>query len=159
LAEEVPSMKSSSKRMSKSNRKLFKIEIKEVSEGEKKQIIEWLISINLLNSMATSYSDRFHEICKNGVIVPEIINHHKGKAGELCYFKNPVKSAEVHSNYQKVFSYLNQLPNFESELLFMYEYFVPEALESAFWSLLKSCQSCFQKPLTLKAKPTQTSFQ
>lgn len=54
--------------------------------------------------MATEYYGRFHEICKNGVIFPEIVNHHKGRWSELSYFKNPVKSAEVYSNYQKVFA-------------------------------------------------------
>lgn len=131
--------------MTRSNRKLFKTEIPEISIEEKKSIIEWLISINLLNSMATSYFDRFHEICKNGVIFPEIISYHKGRSGEFPYFKNPIKSAEIHSNYQKVFSYLKDLPNFDCELMFHYEYFVPEALENAFWSLLNSCHRCFSK--------------
>ena len=27
----------------------------------------------------------------------------------------------------------------------MYEYFVPETQEAAFWSLLWSCKNCFQK--------------
>ena len=34
----------------------------------------------------------------------------------------------------------------------MYDYFVPEALESAFWSLLKSCQQTFQKINTNQKK-------
>ena len=49
---------------------MFKLEIKEISEADKKGIVQWLISINLLNSMAADYYDRLHEICKNGVIFP-----------------------------------------------------------------------------------------
>lgn len=58
---------------------MFKLDIQEISEGEKKSIAQWLISINLLNSMAAEYYDKLHEICKNGVIFPEIINHQKGR--------------------------------------------------------------------------------
>lgn len=102
--------------------------------------------------MATSYYDQFHEICKNGVIFPEILNHHLGRSGNVSYVKVPVKSAEIHSNYQKVFNCLKDIPKFESELLFMYEFFVPQVVENAFWSLLKSCQQCFQKNILKKSK-------
>jgi hypothetical protein len=42
-------------------------------------MVEWLISINLLNSLAIRNYDNLHLICRNGLIFPEIINYKKGR--------------------------------------------------------------------------------
>ena len=55
----------------------------------------------------------------------EIINHHAGKGNTLNYFRNPKRSTEIKANYEKVFNYLRELNSFNSELMFLYEYFVP----------------------------------
>jgi len=52
----------------KSERKIFKMDIPEVEDKKKKAIMEWLISINLLNSNAAKFMDNLHTICKDGVI-------------------------------------------------------------------------------------------
>ena len=46
------------------------IEVPEVSEYHKEQIVEWLISINLLNSLARNKKESLPVICKKGVIFP-----------------------------------------------------------------------------------------
>ena len=58
--------------------------------------------------------ESLHEICKNGVIFPEIVNRHKGRGTDISYFKNPKRTAEINANYQKVFNYLKDLPTFSS---------------------------------------------
>ena len=49
---------------------------------------------------------------------------------------------------------MKEIPAFNSELAFHYEYFVPEVHEKAFWSLLKSLFKCFSK----KMQTTQSIY-
>ena len=80
------------------------------------------------------------------------MNRHKGRGTDISYFKSPKRAAEINANYQKVFNYLKDLPSFSSDLMFLYEYFVPEPQERAFWSLLKSVYKCFTKKFTSNNK-------
>ena len=58
----------SSKRTRKSSKKIFKIDIPETDEQKKKLLLEWLISINLLNANSAKYIEQLHAICKDGVV-------------------------------------------------------------------------------------------
>lgn len=71
-------------------------------------MVEWLIAINLLNSSSTKYLHQLHSICKDGVVFIEIMNYYKGRGKEVCYFKEPKRAAELNSNYQKLFAFLNE---------------------------------------------------
>lgn len=75
----------------------------------------------------------------------EVINYYRGRGKNLCFFREPKRSAELHSNYQKLFALLQEMPEFRSDLLGQYEYFVPEAQPNAFWGLLSSIYTCFVK--------------
>ena len=79
----------------------------EVNEKKKKVLLEWLISINLLSSSSIKFISQLHEICKDGVVFVEVVNYYKGRGREISYFKEPKRSAELHSNYQKLFTTLN----------------------------------------------------
>jgi hypothetical protein len=51
----------------------------------------------------------------------------------------------MHSNYQKLFSFLSELVDFKSDLLNEFEYFIPEAQPNAFWQFLHSLYQCYNK--------------
>lgn len=76
--------------------------------------------MNLINSLKISSLEDIHETFKNGVIFIEILSFYRGRRAEVSYFKDPKRSAEMHSNYQKLFSTLQLLPHFSSPLLFLY---------------------------------------
>lgn len=44
----------------------------------------------------------------------EILNYYRGRGKNISYFKEPKRSAEMHSNFQKVFTLLQEVPEFKS---------------------------------------------
>jgi hypothetical protein len=131
-------------------RKIFKLDLNDIGESKKKQLVEWLIGINILSLSSAKYVFELHTICKDGVIFLEVINYYRGRGRDLCFFKDPKRSAEMHSNFQKLFSLLQQLPEFKSDLLNQYEYFIPEAQPNAFWNLLSDLNGCLCKEQKLR---------
>lgn len=86
---EIVSIKRSSRSLQKKQ-----IEVDEIPESSKVNIVEWLISINLLNSMVRGKVDQLPRICKKGVIFPELINQKKQRSDpEIKYESKPNKSA------------------------------------------------------------------
>ena len=121
------------------------IEVPTVSESSKEEIVEWLISINLLNSLARKKKEALPQICKNGVIFPELINQKKQRTDpEVKYEAKPTKSAEIHANYRRVFDHLAKLNNFASRFLYAYENFVPEVNESVFWAFIHEVMTYYK---------------
>ncbi len=111
-SEDVQAKKEKSHR--KSNRKIFKISLPEVPEAKKKALLEWLISISLLNANSTKHLHELQTICKDGVIFMEAVSYCRGRGKDICFFRQPKKSAELHSNYQKLFAILQEIPEFRS---------------------------------------------
>jgi hypothetical protein len=124
------------------------LDLPDIGEARKKVLVEWLIGINILALSSAKHALSLHSICKDGVIFMELVNYYRGRGKNLCFFKEPKRSAELHSNYQKLFALLQESPDFRSELTHQYEYFIPEAQPNAFWGLLSSIHSCYcrQKP-------------
>lgn len=108
----------------------------QVNLEQRKKLVEWLISINLLKEVALRNYDNLHLICRNGVIFPEVVNYKKGREQKLKYEDKNPNATEIRSNYKRLFEYLKEFPQFPRELLFRYEYFVPDVNEAAFWQLL-----------------------
>ncbi len=108
------------------------------------------MGINILGLSAGKHSLSLHSICKDGVLFMEVVNYYRGRGRNLCFFKEPKRPAELHSNYQKLFSILQESPDFKSQLTHQYEYFIPEAQPNAFWGLLSSIHTCYCKQKTNK---------
>ena len=80
----------------------------------------------MLNSLARNKKNSLPEICKKGVIFPEVLNQKKQRTDpEIRYEAKPTKSSEIHANYRRVFDHLSKLNNFSSSFLYSYESFVP----------------------------------
>ena len=124
---------------------VFKQTIAQVEDSKKKILIEWLININILNARSSKCLETLHSVCKDGVIFMEIMNYYKGRGQELCYFKAPKRTAEMHSNYQKLFNAAQNIQEFTSELIHKYKYFIPEPQPNAFWSFLNTFHVCFYR--------------
>ena len=78
----------------------------ELPLARKKTILEWLISCHLLEMSSASRLEELSTLYRDGVLFMQVADYFKGRGKDLCYFRRPKRPAELHSNYQKLFSML-----------------------------------------------------
>lgn len=106
------------------------------SSNLKNKLYEWLLSINLIKENIKVNLNKFHKICRNGVIFADIINRMESKNEVLTGIaRKPRKTAEIHANYTKVFDFLAKFEKMNKRCLYCYEAFL-EGKEEPFWAFL-----------------------
>lgn len=106
------------------------------SSNLKNKLYEWLLSINLIKDNIKVNLNKFHKICRNGVIFADIINRIESKNEVLTGIaRKPKKTAEIHANYTKVFDFLAKFEKMNKRCLYCYEAFL-EGKEESFWAFL-----------------------